>query len=143
MSASNPQTLRLKEQELSFNEAANPRKLLQMDEANKGLNLDNRLKTLDGQLKTLGIDQAQIDLIKTKLDNDFQRLNIHGKSQDIIAKELAIKMAEIDLDNSAYDTQWYHNQSVPKNFNFGLLQGPFGTASALTNALNKILKGGN
>lgn len=142
LAAQNPLSLKLQEQTVNFNELANPKKLLQMDESNKGINLDNRLKSLDIQLKSLGIKQAQISLVKSKLDNDFQRLNIHGKSQDIIAKELAIKMAEVDLDNATYDTQWYHNQSIPRNFNFGLLQGPFGVASGLTNALNNILKGG-
>ena len=138
MASSNPQSLRLREQEISFNEAANPKKLLQMDEQNKGLDLDNKNKVLDSTLKSLGIDQAQINLIKTKLENDFKRLDIHGKSQDIIAKELALKMSEIDLQNAQYDTTWYHNNQVPKGFNFGLLQGPFGTSSAVTNWLNSV-----
>ena len=49
-------------------------KLLQMDEQNKGIDLDNKNKALDSALKTLGISQGQLDLVKTRLEMIFASL---------------------------------------------------------------------
>ena len=141
MASSNPQSLRLREQEISFNEAANPKKLLQMDEQNKGIDLDNKNKALDSALKTLGISQGQLDLVKTRLENDLRQLDITGKSKDIIAKEIAINMSKLDLENAQYDTNWFHRYSLPKGFQMGAISTQAATVTGLIESISKNLRG--
>ena len=141
MASSNPQSLRLREQEIGFNEAANPKKLLQMDEQNKGIDLDNKNKALDSALKTLGISQGQLDLVKTRLDNDLRQLDITGKSKDIIAKQIAIDMSKLDLENAQYDTNWFHRYSLPKGFQFDIVGKQAATATGLIESIIKNLRG--
>lgn len=141
MASSNPQSLRLREQEIGFNEAANPKKLLQMDEQNKGIDLDNKNKALDSALKSLGISQGQLDLVKTRLENDLRQLDITGKSKDIIAKQIAIDMSKLDLENAQYDTNWFHRYSMPKGFNFGVGSNQAVTVTGLIESIVKNLRG--
>ena len=140
MASSNPQSLRLREQK-SASMRPLIQKLLQMDEQNKGIDLDNKNKALDSALKTLGISQGQLDLVKTRLENDLRQLDITGKSKDIIAKQIAIDISKLDLENAQYDTNWFHRYSLPKGFQMGAGATQAATATGLIESIIKNLRG--
>ena len=67
MSQSFPLNIQNLQQEVEFAKAANPARLARMNQENIGIGIENRNKQLDTQLKALGIDTMQVELIGAEL----------------------------------------------------------------------------
>ena len=145
MSQSFPLNIQNLQQEVEFAKAANPARLARMNQENIGIGIENRNKQLDTQLKALGIDTMQVELIGARINNEAKSLGLDQQKIDLIAKQLAIEIEEIKKQNMQFNQFWYtNNKGLPVDFNFGQIGGVVGTGGmvgqTLWNAFQNFLK---
>ena len=143
MTSNNPLQLDLAKTELDYRRAINPQNIEKAVLENKGLGIANANALLDKKLKTIGIKQADQDLINAQVDEQSKRLGLTQQEKEIAAKQIAIDMANQNLENLRWDTDWYHRKNnLPFNFNGGTFFQPALGLSSQIDAIRKFLQGG-
>lgn len=138
MTQANPLNLQGIQQEVEFSKLANPQRLAKLAVENEHIGIQNKNAKLDSQLKTIGIDQATVDLIGAKITNEAKTLGLTQIQKDIISKQLAIETAQLQLENGKYSRDWYRAKGLPTDFSFG--GGPFQASAALGGVIGDKLK---
>jgi hypothetical protein len=100
-----------------YNEATMENRIQTVAQNLKNLKLDQNIKEweslnaeVDHKLREIGVDQAQVDLVRSKLEKMGVVMELGHKEQQLLAKtkalELAVTMAEIQAktDKRQYDT---------------------------------------
>lgn len=141
MTSNNPLQLDLAQTELDYRKALNPNAIERAVLENKGLGIANANALLDQKIKTIGIKQADQDLINAQVDEQSKRLGLTQQEKDIAAKQIAIDLAQNNLDNRLWDTKFYHNLGTPIDFTYGpISKEALGVAGAFTESIKKFLQ---
>ena len=141
MTSNNPLQLDLAKTELDYRRALNPENIQRAVLENKGIGIANANALLDKKLKTIGIDQATQNLINSKIDEQAKTLGLTEQEKTIAAKQVAIDLAQNQLDNRLWDTKFYHNLGVPIDYTYGpISKEALGVAGAFTESIKKFLQ---
>ena len=141
MTSNNPLQLDLTKTELDYRRALNPENIQRAVLENQGLGFANANALLDQKLKTIGIDQATQNLVNSKIDEQAKTLGLTEQQKTIAAKQVAIDLAQNQLDNRVWDTNFYHKVGVPIDFQYGpVSKEAVGVAGVFSEALKKFIQ---
>ena len=141
MTSNNPLQLNLTQTELDYRRALNPENIQRAVLENQGIGYANANALLDKKLKTIGIDQATQNLVNSKIDEQAKTLGLTEQEKTIAAKQVAIDLAQNQLDNRLWDTKFYHNLGTPIDFTYGpMSKEALGVAGAFTESIKKLLQ---
>ena len=85
-----------------------------------------QIKDLDKELKARQIKLSDVNLIQKKLANKLAKLNYKymGKKisladAEILARTIALDLADFTRDQTKYNAEWYKKYGMPTNATFG------------------------
>lgn len=145
--------------DLDFMRQANPQKLIALELKNKFdsstildrigiLNAQHAqentgivLKDLERQLKEKGVQQAEYDLVKSRIANQIASKNLEYMGKKIDQAQIDILSAQIALEMKAYDFDWYKKFNLPTGTHIGKEGQLMGvTKSAIDESLGKFFE---
>ena len=137
MASNNPLQLKLAQQQFDFNNAFQPQQIQKAIYENKGLAFSQANAILDNKLKSIQVSQADQNLINSHLDEVSKAMGLTEQEKTIAQKQIAIDLAQNQLENARYDTDWYHGRGMPYKFNFGPIGPLIAADSAIGARLNQ------
>lgn len=127
----------------TFNRLASPDRLKMLSEQLESMNLDQVNKQLDAKIKEQQIPLIQLQRTRTAMEIQLSGMKISETEKSILAKEVAIRLADQQLSWSQYQNDWFKSRGYVPGYNPSPINRGVDTLQGLFNSTYDWLKRGN
>lgn len=126
----------------AFNRMASPDRLKLLSEQLQSADLDQVNKKLDAKIKEQQIPLIQVQRARTAMEAQLADMKISETEKSILAKEVAIRMADQQLSWNQYQNDWFKSRGYVPGYNPSPINRGVDTLQGLFNGAYDMLNGG-